>query len=139
MRFRFERLLNTWIQLTDLVDMDNSFHNLGPWWNVLDMFLLCLCSTCGLWLCCILCPWISVFCVNKVIRGGESSLCTKLYINVPSWNLEICWSFNMFSFFNNGLACSLYFLLHMFLIHLFELISSLRSQHRDAELHNIVP
>ena len=28
-------------------------------------------------------------CVNKFIRGGGSSLCTKLYIYVPSWNLEI--------------------------------------------------
>ena len=98
MRFRFKRLLNTWIQLTDSVDMGNSFHNLGPWWNVLDMFLFCLCSTCGLWLCRILCPWISVFCVNKVIRGGGSSLCTILYINVPSWILKLaesaprCWT-----------------------------------------------
>ena len=25
---------------------------------------------------------------NKVIRGDGSSQCTKLYINVPSWNLE---------------------------------------------------
>ena len=59
------------------------------------------------------CPWISVFCVNKVIRGGGSSLCAKLYINVPSLNLEISWSFSMISYLNNRLVCSLYVLLHI--------------------------
>mgnify|MGYP000232782498 CR=1 FL=1 len=92
-------------------------HIFGPVWVIcLDACMVLLCLICGFWSCLVSCACTLVFNLYCIFIGFGRSFFDTLYINLATFNLCNCFSFNRLSWLNSGSVCSLYFLLVMLLI-----------------------